>query len=196
MARRRNADARQAEFAAATESLQAHLGDIAADFGALAAGYFGALTEGKCYSRAPANVCFRLWMPGEPAARVDIYPAWDRVRRELSKDITIVEMIVQREPKRRSELTLLIRADGFELRRCYTRWLNEHLARLRPLLESFTADPLRAFTFADAHCSICGRALVDELSRARGVGPECWGSVCYYLEMAKGRLASAAPLGS
>lgn len=40
-------------------------------------------------------------------------------------------------------------------------------------LEAFAADPVQALAGGD-HCALCGRALTDAASIARGIGPECY----------------------
>jgi hypothetical protein len=40
-------------------------------------------------------------------------------------------------------------------------------------IADYLADPATVFARSHGHCCICGRSLTDELSRSRGIGPEC-----------------------
>ena len=41
-------------------------------------------------------------------------------------------------------------------------------------LDLISEDPANVVMYQRGHCGICGRALTDEVSRRRGIGPECW----------------------
>jgi len=45
---------------------------------------------------------------------------------------------------------------------------------LRRALSMIADDPTTAITRRHHHCGVCGRALTDEVSMRRGIGPECW----------------------
>jgi hypothetical protein len=40
-----------------------------------------------------------------------------------------------------------------------------------------TAERIEAALVASGHCKVCGRTITDELSLARGIGPECWAAM-------------------
>lgn len=41
-------------------------------------------------------------------------------------------------------------------------------------IDAFLADPIRAIARSGTHCVHCRKALTDDLSRARGIGPDCF----------------------
>jgi hypothetical protein len=46
-------------------------------------------------------------------------------------------------------------------------------ARLVETIHDFLDDAAAVFARSHDHCCICGRGLTDEVSRSRGIGPEC-----------------------
>jgi hypothetical protein len=55
------------------------------------------------------------------------------------------------------------------------------LRRVVATVDSFVQDHRAVLARSHDHCCICGRVLTDELSRSRGIGPECihkteWGA--------------------
>ncbi len=58
------------------------------------------------------------------------------------------------------------------------------LARVHTTAENFISDPIKAFTYGAAdHCGLCGKALSDEISRSRGVGPECQAKLEFFYQV-------------
>ncbi len=45
---------------------------------------------------------------------------------------------------------------------------------IKRAMEKFADNPTENWARVADHCKICGRGLSDDLSKARGVGPECW----------------------
>jgi hypothetical protein len=41
-------------------------------------------------------------------------------------------------------------------------------------LQTVEADPMALITMQSGNCGVCGKALSDEVSKSRGVGPECF----------------------
>jgi hypothetical protein len=61
------------------------------------------------------------------------------------------------------------------------RTLMDDLRRVLATVCSFNGDRRAVLARSHDHCCICGRGLTDELSRSRGIGPECihkteWGA--------------------
>jgi hypothetical protein len=55
-------------------------------------------------------------------------------------------------------------------------------ARVVETIHDFLDDAAAVFARSHDHCCICGRGLTDEVSRSRGIGPECvhkiqWGGI-------------------
>ncbi len=61
------------------------------------------------------------------------------------------------------------------------RMRTSHYERLSKSLlaiaEDFTRDPMEVLRRSSDRCCICSRKLNDGASRARGIGPECWGRI-------------------
>jgi hypothetical protein len=49
----------------------------------------------------------------------------------------------------------------------------EDIARAVGTIQDFLTDHLAVLARSHDNCCVCGRALTDELSRSRGIGPEC-----------------------
>ena len=49
----------------------------------------------------------------------------------------------------------------------------EKTAKVRALFSQFAVDPYAVAKQSENECLCCGRPLTDEVSRARGIGPEC-----------------------
>jgi uncharacterized protein (TIGR02996 family) len=58
----------------------------------------------------------------------------------------------------------------------------DDLHRALKVIQDFVTDRHQVLARAHDHCSICGRRLTDELSRSRGIGPECIQSCSYFLD--------------
>jgi hypothetical protein len=58
----------------------------------------------------------------------------------------------------------------------------ESFVRLVQTLEQFHADPASVFQRSQDHCSCCRRKLTDQVSRLRGIGPECWERVQLFFQ--------------
>jgi len=47
------------------------------------------------------------------------------------------------------------------------------LNKFAELVDTFVRSPEKVFEASKDHCCFCGRKLTDQLSRCRGIGPEC-----------------------
>ncbi len=60
------------------------------------------------------------------------------------------------------------------------RWFRDHekteelLSTLCRALDEVAVQPAMLITTREECCGICGRGLSDEVSKVRGIGPECW----------------------
>jgi hypothetical protein len=144
---------------------------------AVAAEFFLTRSEGKVYRRRP-NLSLTLTLEGSPPAHVAVYPLWDGRARCLKPDHIRADVVVERVgygglsrpmPEIALELT-----EG--LARCmqFSRWSTEALQRLLPTAAAFLTDSPAVFARSAVHCCICYKALSNEVSRARGIGPECF----------------------
>jgi hypothetical protein len=139
------------------------------------AAYFGRVTEGREYKRRP-NVSILLHAPGEPPARLAALPSWDRRSKRFNAGEIDLEMLVERSHYMNPwhpVLCLTLAERGPRVTRESLSEEEDFRARMLRLVDSFLADPAAVITQRAAWCGFCGRALTDEQSRARGVGPEC-----------------------
>lgn len=154
----------------------------------LASGFFAAEWQAKDktkdYHRRP-NLSIRLALPGEPPARLSILPGWSKYTRQVDPTRLTLELTVARIPAKKAdgtptklqtaELRLQLDNESGNARKkwWFIKYLDENLARLLNGAADFVADPLATFAKASSNCGLCGRGLVDEVSRSRGIGPEC-----------------------
>jgi hypothetical protein len=151
------------------------------EFRAVMERLFRARTDGKEYRRRP-NLSLRLIADGEPLAKLIIMPAW-RTKPERRLDPGSVTLELWTE-----EVVLGFTGRPlFELRQQFVCHVTAgrvhctHRARSTPAdleqvlatARSFLADGKAVLARSRDHCCICDRELTDEVSRARGIGPEC-----------------------
>jgi hypothetical protein len=174
--------ARRREHKRVEEEIASILACYAGDFARLhevASGFFAAESAGKTYERRP-NLSLRLAVEGEPPARLLIHPGWVPYHKEL--DTSRVELELMHEEttpegktKRRLELSVYLKtASGAKAGRYYLSQRGVDSAhRLAESVAAFLRNPAQEFARSAEWCCICGRALTDGVSRARGIGPEC-----------------------
>lgn len=165
--------------------------------------YFHARSDGKVYRRDPA-LKITIVAPaaeGAPAAKVMIYPGVSRRDIEDTRQVTVEAgwirltlcHLVPHEGKveYRERITLVLDSNG-EVRtgRYFPRTSDVDAERTCTTAARFLEDPPAAVAASGTHCSFCGRALTDPDSRARGIGPECFGHYGDFL-----RYISPAPAG-
>ncbi|HEY7311880.1 MAG TPA: TIGR02996 domain-containing protein [Gemmataceae bacterium] len=73
-------------------------------------------------------------------------------------------------PKR---ITLRLLPCKAVLGRHFYRTAQGDLERVLDVMQDFIDDRRKVLARSHEHCCICGRSLTDELSRSRGIGPEC-----------------------
>lgn len=141
----------------------------------VASAFFAEATDGKVYKRRP-GVSIRLPVDGDPPATLIIAPGWDsrkkvvntasvrlelKVIRMADQEIPTVELAVVLEDRREPNLM------------CWSLKWPEGAKRLTHTVAAFLVEPTATFAKASDHCCMCGHPLTDEISRARGIGPEC-----------------------
>jgi hypothetical protein len=143
------------------------------------------------FKRRP-NISLRLIAAGTPTAKVITLPGvrFDRAGGYLLPASHVIELMEQREVKVRG-------ADGeqdaLQFRRKLSIYSDGGLRHLEPCgltgslyasavedarrivgtIREFLDDSRAVLARGCDHCAICGRGLTDELSRSRGIGPEC-----------------------
>jgi hypothetical protein len=154
---------------------------VFSDFREIAEPIFDAMLEGESvFSRRP-NVSLRLPVSGGLAARVLVRPGWDRRRKEIRSGMT-AEMVIERVatagircniPLPHVEVAVEMSDKGPR----WTLWTHDDgesaLHLMVGTMAEFVEDPERVFARSSDRCCLCGRRLTDEVSRGRGIGPEC-----------------------
>jgi hypothetical protein len=135
------------------------------------------------YKRRPP-ISLRLVCSGDPAAKVVIVPGAHRDRTGILLDLDIqhFELLEERSVIYNGE-DVLKRTKKLAVDNVSGRgprngsWIYksalEDAQRLVATVREFLADPVAVFARSHDNCCICGRGLTDELSRSRGIGPEC-----------------------
>ncbi len=148
----------------------------------VASKYFDAITTSGWHERRPM-AGFKLCCDGTPPARVAIRPRWDRRAKQLTTSIVEAELMV--EDRKADKVGSVKRDLKISLHNRYSEnvqlhkwWRDESktinsLSRICETILQFLEDPERVFARSSDHCCICGRALTDDTSRTRGIGPEC-----------------------
>jgi hypothetical protein len=101
----------------------------------------------------------------------EFIPQIDRVYCELLQERT---RVVGGEEARKFTrlLTVTIRPEGSSLGTIHSRAV-EHAEMALGVMADLITDAGAVFARSHDHCCCCGKGLRDELSRARGIGPEC-----------------------
>jgi hypothetical protein len=161
--------------------LKGYEGDLQA-LGRIAEGFFRERSAGESFSRRP-NLSIRLVAPGSPPARLIVYPEWRSSAKQLNPSHVQIELVVDRlaESGRRAwEIRLSVK-DGAVKEMGFSYRHGEQAAeRVGEIVRAFVDDPFAVFAQSADHCCMCGRPLIDEVSRARGIGPECLQRVVYF----------------
>jgi hypothetical protein len=169
-----------------------------------AAGFFVVQLEGETVFERRPPVSLTLPLGGTPPARLALVPQGRRNRRAktttLSAEFVCGELVADYPCPdggcaSRVELGLSLTPGQLRLTRCCAR-SGEAAARVVEAAEEFLADPAGVFRRSEDCCCICGRPLTDEVSRSRGIGPECHKRVDEYFHQRRPvvRLRSLPPL--
>jgi hypothetical protein len=136
---------------------------------------FAPMMSRPAYSRRPP-VSLRLICGTDPPMKLIVRPAWP----PLNLDRIHCELLQQRgtthegEAVRQYDLMLTLRCtpQHREVGRMRTSAV-KNVRTVITTIEAFLRDPIGMLARSHDHCCCCGRRLTDELSRARGIGPEC-----------------------
>jgi len=170
-------DAVRREF---TVILDTHIDELF-EFHYMISSYFAEEAQGKEYSRRPP-LGFRLCGIGEPLTRIAVRPAWHYGKKVLDPHSITMETLVERNQGKRDgkqvfrishDFSIVLTANDW-------RWTSfshtnaiDGAERIVEVVQSFLMCRDDVFARSKTHCSICGRALTDDQSRTRGIGPEC-----------------------
>jgi hypothetical protein len=128
----------------------------------------------------------RLPVLGEPPAHLVCRPRFTSPRKrtgqpgQMHPEEVEVELMVSRARLRSDgketagwELRALLSPGKATYSGGSVRFGAEGIERASAAVSAFVTDPVQAMALSANHCCLCGRALTDERSRSRGVGPEC-----------------------
>jgi hypothetical protein len=154
--------------------------------------------EGGRFTRKP-NISLRLIADGDPRAKLITLPGWSRHLKQLDVDSLSCELLVERTVgtpggaglNRRKQASIRFLRRWGSPPKWHTGMLSassgEHdIRRIVATVRSFVNDSGAVLARCRDNCCICGKGLTDELSRARGIGPECI-RICEFLLFQPGR---------
>jgi hypothetical protein len=168
-------DARLGAHASVLEQFR---GQVAALFAAM---HQRVASDGRPLSRKP-NVSLRLIANGEPVAKLIVLPHWSSWHKCLDRDTITTELIEERvvdtpqghgKVRRRAFTAQAAGWPGWRACRYYSSTALADLARVVDTITAFVTDTRAVLARNHDYCALCGRHLTDELSRSRGIGPEC-----------------------
>lgn len=173
------------KWAAIQESANRIFSDNAAVIGRFAgkaSAMFAAMLEKKKrpFERRPA-VSLRLICDGEPAAKLVVNPGWSGHTKTVSLERLDVELFQQvrvvingQEARQFSRRMRLQVKAGRQVTTCSLYESAERdAARIVETMSDFVDDHRAVFARSHDNCCMCGKVLTEELSRSRGIGPEC-----------------------
>jgi hypothetical protein len=131
------------------------------------------------HSRKP-QIGLRLIADGEPAGKVIIMPVWSRYRKVLDCSQVTYRMLEERDVetdkgpgKKWSERIKISPSRGQLKVVAIDNGDVDDVRRILSTLRSFLDDRRAVLARCHDRCAMCNRRLTDELSRSRGIGPEC-----------------------
>jgi hypothetical protein len=148
------------------------------------------------FKRKPP-ISLRLICDGDPPAKLIVHPQWDRYDKTTNPEFVCCELLQERfrtvggqRVKQFGEQLAFNIGDK-------PQYLN-HRPRVGLMYETGELDARRAikiirefvddhrvvFARSHDHCCICGKGLTDELSRSRGIGPECIKKIPHFVFLA------------
>lgn len=125
------------------------------------------------------NISLRLVANGLPLAKLVVLPVWSPSTKTIRPERLRMELMVERQvtakgqpaKKWTRQVTASIN-DIFEAGAIRPSVL-EDLSRVVATMKDFNRNKQTVLARSHDWCCCCGRTLTDEVSRARGIGPEC-----------------------
>jgi hypothetical protein len=132
------------------------------------------------FKRRPP-VSLRLICQGEPPAKLIVHPGWNSVAKTINLDWAKCELLQETLKIAKGERARMFGKQvsfGISTERPSSvgsmyRTAETDVSRAIEVMREFLDDHAAVFARSHDHCCCCGRALTDELSRSRGIGPEC-----------------------
>jgi hypothetical protein len=178
-----------AAIRAASDRILANNDPVLQAFREKAAIMFRAILEGaeEPFKRRPP-VSLRLICQGEPPAKLVVPPGWNSVAKTVNLDWAPCELFQETRDVVRDicvrrfgkQVSFSIGAERPSRVGAIYRTAEADVGRAIEVMRDFLGDHGAVFARSHDHCSCCGRALIDELSRSRGIGPECIKKIPYF----------------
>jgi hypothetical protein len=138
------------------------------------------------FKRRPP-VSLRLICQGEPPAKLVVHPGWNSVSKTVNLDWAPCELLQEaRDVVRDIRVKLFGKQVSFSISTkrpasvgSIYRTAEADVHRAVEVMRDFLDDHRTVFARSHDHCCCCGRELTDELSRSRGIGPECIKKIPY-----------------
>jgi hypothetical protein len=153
--------------------------DLLALFYERCVGFFEERTS-ECQGRKrQPSYALRLIMPGHPFARMVIKAEWVRRERRLDSGTLTIDVIWDQAEHGLCldlyrSLRLCLMRDSFRLHQCWSSDRGvQSTQRLLATVRDFLDEPQKVFGLSQDNCCVCGKDLLDDHSRARGIGPDC-----------------------
>jgi hypothetical protein len=164
------------------EANEVIISPVVEEFRLLCERYFEGALEGKGPFRRRPSVSLRLVCDTPVATKLvacpcstvrhgEYVPHADKVYCELLQEHP--RMVNGEEARKFSRrLTVTVKPEGVSLGTIYPSAVEDARIALG-VMADFISDSRTVFGRSHGHCCCCGKGLRDELSRARGIGPEC-----------------------
>jgi uncharacterized protein (TIGR02996 family) len=134
-------------------------------------------------------ISLRLIVEGEPPAKLVVLPhatvSGRRGQRTVRLDCARMDCeLVDTGSALKSYVRLGVSLSpcAAHLGRRYWQTATQDVQRVVETVRDFVTDRRKVLARSQDHCCICGRGLTDELSRGRGIGPECVQRCHHFLE--------------
>jgi hypothetical protein len=132
------------------------------------------------FKRRP-SVSLRLICEGNPPAKLIVHPTWHRHTNTINLSLVQCELLqeclqrVNGVEARKFDRQLELRLDPTDAVRLplISRTALQDVRRAIDVMREFLDDHCIVFARSHDNCCCCGKGLTDELSRSRGIGPEC-----------------------
>jgi hypothetical protein len=132
------------------------------------------------FKRRP-HISLRLICEGEPPAKLIVHPTWYRHSNSVNLSLVQCELLqeclrrVNGVQARKFDRQLELRLDPTDSVRLpmISETAPQDVSRAIGVMREFLDDHRTVFARSHDNCCCCGKSLTDELSRSRGIGPEC-----------------------
>jgi hypothetical protein len=160
-------------------------------FRAKAVSIFKAMLEGKPPTKRRPPASLRLICKGDPPGKLIVHPEWNYSRKVVvieeiecelleERDVTVMALNPETGQKEKTaarqfahQFSMDVQPDGPLKPRSYRLSAVKDVARIVEVMRDFINDHNVVFARSHSNCCCCGKGLTDELSRSRGIGPEC-----------------------